>query len=469
MVECEAKHTNMRGRPGQIATPAIIVISIFAVMFFGTVTFFVYQFQRGSANRNTTKNENVNKKTDKNKNTNTAVNTNTSTAPDRTPLEEIPDTWKTYTNTTVGYSLRYPATWSIEESVITDHPIQKISVRYITIKNPGTQLGLTLGVRRVGDAFGLGERTTTPDGETKAGIPITIGQTTISTTDLVADQKVTATFYHPIKPFAFSYLEGREVQAELAILTVPGAKNPLADLLQSTDTQIANTIMTTLRFTDVVSPLTPPPPSAPALGQYSIETYRLTPTSKPDTRLVNLDGGKRTVVIDSTSARAALPAGHGLMPFAFPAFGTTLYLQQQELKTGAIGGAIWTYDVTSGRLTKQAYPAVGWGKAVTNRVRTRTIYVSSTNRDDSGDIKTLYHLDLITNTLTTILELRDNQTFSSGWGGTTNAFSFSFKTTDVATYSFYDQTTGNKQTKLAKTKLGDGQIVLPGADPSLQR
>jgi len=457
----------MRGRPGQIATPAIIVISIFAVMFFGTVTFFVYQFQRGSSNKNTTKNENVNKKS--NKNTNTAVNTNTATAPDRTPHEKIPDTWKTYTNTTVGYSLRYPATWSVEESVIPDHPIQKITVRYITLKNPGTQLGLIIGVRRVGDAFSIGERTTAPDGEMKAGIPITIGQTTIPTTDLLVDGKTTATFYHPLKPFGFAYLEGREVQAELGILSVPGVKNTVTDLLAAADTQIANTIMTTLRFTDVVSPLTPPPPSAPPLGQYSVETYRKTPTSKPDTRLVNLDGGKRKVVIESTRAQAGLAAGFGLLAFAFPAYGTTLYFQEQELKTGAISTAIWSYDTASGRLTKQAYPAVGWGKVVTNRARTRTIYVSSTNRDDSGDIKTMYHLDLITNTLTSIITLRDTQTFSSGWGGTTNAFNFTFKSTDVATYTFYDQTTGNKQTKLAKTKLGDGQIVLPGADPSLQR
>jgi hypothetical protein len=271
-------------------------------------------------------------------------------------------------------------------------------------------------------------------------------------------------------PFGYSYVDGREIQAELDITPVIGTTQTVTNLLSTTETKIANTILSSLSFNDATSQPTAPAASAAPLGEYRIETYRLNAQSQPDTRLVNLDGGERRVVIDSTRVRAGLAAGHGLMSLVFPAFGTTIYLQDVSLKNGSVGGDIWTYNTTTSRLTKQTtYPPVGWGKFVVNKIKTRAIYVSSTDSNDSGDIKTMYFIDLIKNELTSLLTLRDNQTFSAGWGGTGNRFVFQFKTDDVVTYTFYDQNSGNKQTKSGKTQLGTGQIVVPGADPALQK
>lgn len=438
-------------------------------MFIGTVTFFVYQFQKGGS---TNKNKNTNTVVNRNRNTNATTNANTNTNPavDLNPIVPVPDNWKYYTNPTVNYSLRYPANWTLQEVTVPDHPTQKIPVRYIRLANPAGDVALHLGVRRVGDVFGIGERTGAPSGTLKPGPKITIGTTVIQTNILIVGDKATALFYHPVQPFGFTYVEGREVQAELDIMSAPGVSKPITDLQVTADAQVANTIFSTLGFTGEVPSLIPPPPSAPPLGEYRVETYRLNSQAKPDTRLVNFDGGKRTVIIDSTRSRANLVEGHGFMPFALPAFGTILFLQDQELKTGAPGGAIWTYDVKTKALLKQSsYPPLGWGRVMLNTSRTRAVYVSSVDREDSGDIKILYYVDLVNNTLSTLVTLRDNQTLSSGWGGTTNTFVIAWVNDETARYSFYDQTSGNKQTKAVKTKLGDGQIVVPGANPATQK
>ncbi len=467
----------MRRRSGQVPTAAIIVVSIFAVMFIGTVTFFVYQFQKGSSktNKNTTvvtKNNNKNKNANTGNTTNTAANqnTNASVGVDIAPSESIPETWKTYTNGLANYSIRYPDTWTLQEVSIADHPVQKIAVRYVKFLNPNGQVTLSLGVRRVGDTYGINERTAAPTGTLSTGITFRIAAIDVNSSNLVVDSAVPAIFYYPLKPFGYTYLEGREVQAELAITAVPGVAKPVTDLLKSNETQVANTILSSLAFTDISTPVTQPPVSAVPLGQFKIESYRPAPGELADTRLINLDGGKRTVEIESTRTRAGLASGHALTMVVFPAFGTTLYLQDQELKTGTVGGALWTYDVTSKRLTKQStYPEIGWGKVAVNKVRTRAVYTSSTVRDDSGDVKVLYYLDLVQNSLASLVTLVDNRTFSSGWGGSTNTFLFSFKTDDTVKYTFYDQNSGNKQSKMQKTKLGEGQIVVPGANPATQK
>ncbi|MBI4092307.1 MAG: hypothetical protein HY420_00085 [Candidatus Kerfeldbacteria bacterium] len=65
----------------------------------------------GNANGNLNLNQNSN--TNANANNNTNANSNTNTATDLTAG------WKTYTNTTFGYSIKYPSDWKANESTGT--------------------------------------------------------------------------------------------------------------------------------------------------------------------------------------------------------------------------------------------------------------------------------------------------------------------------------------------------------------
>jgi len=438
-------------------------------MFIGIVTFVVYQVQKAAGRPKNTNTQVVNKNKNKNKNTNTNVNTNPAPAIDLGPLAAIPDTWKYYTNPVVTYTIRYPSDWILQEVNIPEHPVQKIPVRYVQITDPTGQLVLMLGIRQVGDVFGIGERTTTPTGTLKTGLTLTIGGISVPTTQLVVDNKTTAWFYNPVKPFGYTYIQGHEIQAELDLINTPGVTTTITDLAAVSGTRIANTIIGSLTFADVYQSLPPPPASATPLGQYRIEAFRPADSNTPDTRLISHDGGIRRVVINSTRTAAGLVSGHGLMELAFPAYGHILYLQDVALANQTSKGPIWTYDTITKHLSRQGtYPALGWGAVAVNRVRTRAVYVSSTDAGDSGYITTLYYLDLVNNTLSTLLTLPDNQSFSSGWGGTTNAFSFGWKNDDVVRYTAYDQNTGNKQRNQVKTKIGAGEVVAPGANPATQ-
>jgi hypothetical protein len=254
----------MRYRSGQVPTATIIVASIFALMFIGTVTFFVYQFQHAGSNKNT-KNKNTNK------NTNTVVtnaNTNTTPTTDLSPLNPIPDAWTTYSSTLAPYTIRYPKEWTLEEVIVPNDPVQKVPVKYARLSDPTGQVVLSLGVRKVGAITGIGDRTAAPTGTTSTGTALTVGGVSITGTNLVSEgNKVVAMFYYPIKPFGFSYVQGYEVQSEINLITVPGVTAPISDLSATTLTQIANTILSSLSFTGSSSTTPPPPVTIPPLEQ----------------------------------------------------------------------------------------------------------------------------------------------------------------------------------------------------------
>lgn len=450
----------MRFRSGQTPTPAIIVASIFALMLIGTVTFFVYQFQKGGTHTtNTNKNKNKNTAV---ANKNTTTNTNTSTTVDLSPLTPVPDSWKLYTSTLAAFSLRYPDNWKLEEVNVPDDPIQKVPVKYVRFTDPSGQVYLTFGMRAVGQTFGVGGRTTAPVGTFKTGLTLTMAGIDSVASQLVSDGKVTAIFYYPTNPLGFTYIQGNEVQAEIDLAAVPGVASPITDLAQSSLTQIANTILSTMTLTGSSSQNPPPPVNVPPLGQYKVEVYKETPTSDPDTRLVNTDGGIRTVVINSTRKVAGLAAKHGLVELAFPAFGTYLYLQDSTLAGVPVHGDIWSYDIKAQRLLHEvSFPAVGYGKLYMNAQKTRAVYVSSTDPNDSGDIETLYLLDMVKKTVVSLLTLPAGQTFSAGWGGASNSFNISWKTDLIVHYTSFIQNSGDKQKLLRKDRSAEGEVAIP--------
>jgi len=451
---------NMRQRSGQVPTATIIVASIFALMFIGTVTFFVYQFQHSGNKTKTNKNTTANK----NKNTNSTANanTNTSTTTDLKPLDPVPESWATYTSTLAPYTIRYPKEWTLEDVVVPNDPIQKVPVKYARVSDPSGQVVLSLGVRKVGAATGIADRTAAPTGTTEIGVPMTVTDVDLTATNLLADGKAVAIFYYPLKPFGFSYIQGYEVQSEINLLTIPGLTNPITDLRQTTVTQVANTILSTLSFTGSAGEIPEPPVTEAPLGQFHTETYKKTASSAPDTRLISKEGGSRSVVIESTREKAGLAENHGLMELAFPGFGKYIYLVDTALKGSPIKGDIWSYNVETKQLTKEsAFPIVGYGKLVSNTKKTKAVYVSSSDATDSGYITTLYYFDFLKKTVVTLLTLPENQSFSAGWGGFNNTFSIYWKTNSVVGYSAYGQQTGNKQRNVAKDKVADGEVSIP--------
>lgn len=66
--------------------------------------------------------------------------------------------WKTYTNNIIGYNLKYPQDWSIDEIDGYSELIQS-DIKYITINSPDGKYFLQLGIKKQNDNFKLSDRT----------------------------------------------------------------------------------------------------------------------------------------------------------------------------------------------------------------------------------------------------------------------------------------------------------------------
>jgi len=447
----------MNHRSGQIPAATIIVASIFALMFIGTITFFVYQFQKGSKPKTNSNTANSNKSTNSQAN----QNTNTSVTVDLKPLAEVPEAWVTYASTLAPYALRYPDDWTLEEVIVATDPIQKVPVRYVRLSDPTGQVVLSLGMRKVGETTGVGDRLSAPTGTLKDGLTLDISGVDVAGKNLVDGEKIVAIFYYPLSPFGYAYVQGYEMQAEINFIAVPGVKQPLTDLSTTSLTQVAHTILSSLAFTSESTATPEPPVTDPPLGQYRTESYRLAGEA-PDTRLINTDGGVRTIVIDSTNAVARLPENYGLTGLVYPAFGTYVYLQKTRLVGSPVRTDIWSYNVVDKTLNQEsAFPPVGYGKIVVSPQKNKAVYVSSVDTTDSGYIRTIYYFDLVKKTVETLLTLPEDQSFSAGWGGINNSYSIAWKTNSIVRYSSFTQNSGNKQTKKAKDRAATGEVAIP--------
>jgi len=66
--------------------------------------------------------------------------------------------WKTYVNSEIGYTLKYPADWTLKE-IDQFSELLDATVKYITITSPGKKYFLQWGLKQKTDAFAISDRT----------------------------------------------------------------------------------------------------------------------------------------------------------------------------------------------------------------------------------------------------------------------------------------------------------------------
>ncbi len=102
--------------------------------------------------------------------------------------------WKTYTNTEIGYTLRYPSTWTIEEVNKTSQ-ITGGLVKYIIIKTSDDKYFLMFGLKPKTEIYNLTDRTGVGAGDFQIAGTITILNTQVKIEKLVFGGKVKEYFY----------------------------------------------------------------------------------------------------------------------------------------------------------------------------------------------------------------------------------------------------------------------------------
>lgn len=438
----------MADRPGQ--TTRVIVAITAAAIFMFLIGWLIYRYQSNIGKPKPVKKTNT-------ANVNIPVNTNTRLPADPTPLSIIPPEWRTYYDQDSGLIVRYPADWRLATVDVAVHPVLKVELKYLTIATPDQRMTLYIGTKLVGQALAISDRLEPPTGTMAKGEPAVIGQETTVTTTFTDQDRLTAVLYYQWKPKTLVYLDSHEVQAEF--LVDPTATD--TDLRYEPALQLANTIIANLAFSPspplvVVEPITLQP-----LGKYRIaaNSMKIQKNETRDTKLIGSVEGRETVVIPSTRTAAGLSAKKALLNFAFPAFGTRIYLTEGAYGIKESVGRVWAYDVVTKKLATRAdFPTMGWGRLVFNPERTKAAYIATSAADADGDVRKLYLLDPIADRVTTLLTLPVGQTFSYGWGGENNRYTVQWKDNNTVQYTSYLQESGNKQTGLKKDKFATGEI-----------
>ena len=108
--------------------------------------------------------------------------------------EDVYAGWETYYNYEVGYMLRYPANWTVNETdewnEITDQ-----AVKYISIDTPDNKFFLYFGLKLKSDDFGISNRTGVGAGDVKDNGNMTILGTNVSIKELVYKGKIQEMFF----------------------------------------------------------------------------------------------------------------------------------------------------------------------------------------------------------------------------------------------------------------------------------
>jgi len=74
--------------------------------------------------------------------------------------------WKTYTNSEIGYTLKHPADWEVQE--FSEYsPVREATVKYISVYAPGNKYFLRWGLREKNAGFHISDRTGIGAGEPK--------------------------------------------------------------------------------------------------------------------------------------------------------------------------------------------------------------------------------------------------------------------------------------------------------------
>jgi hypothetical protein len=122
---------------------------------------------------------------------------NNSTTEESASEETVADEyagWNTYTNTQVGYELKYPADWTVKETDTFNDLIGN-DVKYITITTADKKYFLYWGLKYDGDDFAISDRTGVGAGDLIQEGTVTILGTNTAIKKLVYKNKVKEYFY----------------------------------------------------------------------------------------------------------------------------------------------------------------------------------------------------------------------------------------------------------------------------------
>ena len=182
---------------------AVVLIGVAAYLSFGRSGTANTVDRTGSIVQNTNDGANVNVNADSNGNVNAYINGSVAlnenlngnmVPPELTYEEELymeaSTDWKTYANADIGYSVKYPKDWTVEDTVQTRSEQLVSPVRYITLFSPSKSHFLTLGVKRSTDEFLISNRTGVGAGEIVADGTVTVADTSLPASKLVYKGKV---------------------------------------------------------------------------------------------------------------------------------------------------------------------------------------------------------------------------------------------------------------------------------------
>lgn len=102
--------------------------------------------------------------------------------------------WKTYTNGEIGYTLKYPADWTVKETNEYS-PVREATVKYITIYTPGNKFFLHWGLKEKNAGFHISDRTGMGAGEIVNAGKITILKTEAVVNNFIFEGKAKEIFY----------------------------------------------------------------------------------------------------------------------------------------------------------------------------------------------------------------------------------------------------------------------------------
>lgn len=181
-----------------------------------------------------------------NSNANVSLNVNAST---NTNASDPTAGWKTYTNTVVGYSVKYPTNWVVKEVYLLNDPLFNVPVRFITIFNPNNKYLLTIGVRTNGSDTRLTDKTVVGNAGTLVnGKSVTIGDASVGTMMLVEDSKTKDILFFP-SGSEYVEIRGFQVRAELRYGFMSESDFSTLNFDSLPETTTAIQILSTFRFT----------------------------------------------------------------------------------------------------------------------------------------------------------------------------------------------------------------------------
>ncbi|MFA6511946.1 MAG: hypothetical protein WCV86_02385 [Patescibacteria group bacterium] len=155
--------------------------------------------------------------------------------------------WATYTNSDMGYRVRYPANWTITETNKTSEITTGQTVQYVTIANATDTYSLHLGVKSTSQSnIDIWYRTGIGAGDFEAGESVAMAGTSIQTTKLVYQGKTVEVFFNPADASPSQVVIGTHA---VSAYLHNNSENS-ADILGSDEYSVAKDIVGTLEFTD---------------------------------------------------------------------------------------------------------------------------------------------------------------------------------------------------------------------------